>query len=261
MFRVSYVESVEKFVLKDKNGIERKIKMFVKNGNIYLGPLHSLFNRNFVCKDINRIEFSSKLDTDHHELMHVSVLFNKIKKHVVHSNFTIPMIEQFLFSKGYTEDDLTFKDKLYTCGKEHFIEYGFNSMNVCLDRRDDIWVHYKEYEEKKQFNEILKTLPEGTIGKFKKAYKNKMVRFIRYANVKEDGTVECFALKSINISKLYRWLTDVSIIHKVNYVVDIYHEATRIIELANTTSENTYVKVVVTEDGPILKDSNLGYNC
>lgn len=261
MFRVSFVQNIERCVLKDKKGLDRKIRLYVKNGNIYIGPMHSLFNRNFVCKDKNRMEFSSKLDINGCELMHVDTIFKKIKKHVVHSNFTEQILKDFLFSKGYTEEDLTFKDKVYTCGKEHFIEYGFNSMNVCLDRREDIWVHYKEYEEQKQYAEIIKALPEESVVKFRKVYKNKMLRFIRYANINDNGTVDCFALKSINISKLYRWLTDEGLIHKVNYVVDIYHEAVRVIELANTNVDNTYIKVVVTENGIVLKESNLGYNC
>ena len=261
MFRVSFVHDIERTNLKDKNGVDRKIKLFVKNGNIYIGPMHSLFNRNFVCKDMNRMDFASKLDSGGNELMHISVVFKKIKKHVVHSNFTIDILKDFLRSRGFDEEDLKLKSKLYTCGKEHFIEYGFNSMNVCLDRREDIWVHYKEYEENKQRSEIIKNMPNELIKTFEKDYK-KMIRFIRYANIKDDGSVDCFALKSINISKLYRWLSDNHLIHKVNYVADIYNEALRIIELAGTTVDNTYVKVIITEDGPVLKEQQeLGYNC
>ena len=36
MIRVSAVSEFERFTLVDKNGVERKLKMFVKNNNIYL---------------------------------------------------------------------------------------------------------------------------------------------------------------------------------------------------------------------------------
>lgn len=254
MMRVSYIHDVEKFELVDKNGVNRKLKVYVKNNNIYIGPLHGLFNRNFVCKDSNRIDFVSKLDLGSGELMHVSVIFDKIKKHRVYSNYTIDLIKEFLYGKGFTDEDFKLQPKNYTCAKEHFIEYGFNSMNVCLDRREDVWVHYKDYEETKQYKEIISKLSKDKIKEFEKEYK-KMSRFIRYANVDENGNVKCFALKSVNITKLYRWASDNHIIHKINYVSDIYHEAVRIIDLEGTTVDNTYIKVTVTEDGLILKQS------
>ena len=117
-------------------------------------------------------------------------------------------------------------------------------------------MHYKEYEEQKQYREIANKLSGDKLTEFDKAYK-KMIRFIRYANV-DGNKVKGFALKSINISKLYEWLTDNHLIHKVNYVTDIYNEAQRELSFTDITTENTYVKVIATEDGVILKE--LAYN-
>jgi hypothetical protein len=257
MIRVNAISEFEKFELIDKNNIKRTLRLFVKNGNIYLGPIQALFNRNFICKDKNRIDFVSKIDKNFNELMHISVIFEKIYEHRVYSNFRVDDLKQFLRSKGFTDEDFRLKDKTYTCAKENFIEYGFNSMNFCLDRKGDIWVHYKEYEEQKQYREIVKHLPEGKLEEFDKAYK-KMIRFIRFANV--DGKrVKGFALKSINVSKLYEWISDNHIVHKVNYVSDIYNEAQRELSFTDITVDNTYVKVIATEDGIILKES-LAYN-
>lgn len=257
MIRVNAISEFEKFELIDKNNIKRSLRLFVKNGNIYLGPIQALFNRNFICKDKNRIDFVSKIDKNFNELMHVSVIFEKIYEHRVYSNFTVNDLKQFLRSKGFTDEDFKLKNKIYTCARENFIEYGFNSMNFCLDRKGDIWVHYKEYEEQKQYREIVNHLPEGKLEEFDKSYK-KMIRFIRFANV--DGKkVKGFALKSINVSKLYEWLSDNHIIHKVNYVSDIYNEAQRELSFTDITVDNTYVKVVATEDGVVLKEA-LAYN-
>jgi hypothetical protein len=260
MMRVSYVEPLERFVLKDKNGIDRRLKLYYKNGNLYLGGVQALFNRHYVCKDKNRIEFTSKLTKRYTELMHIATIFEKIDKHKVYSNFTKEMLKEALYAKGYTDEDFTLKDKLYTCARENFIEYGFNSMNFCLDRRDDIWVHYKEYEETKQYNEIVKNLPVELLRTFERDY-SKMVRFIRYAEVK-DNEVRCFALKSINITKLYRWLSDNKVLHSINYVSDIYHETLRELDFTEVDKDNTYVKVIATSEGVILKPkTELGYNC
>ena len=49
------------------------------------------------------------------------------------------------------------------------------------------------------------------------------------------------------------------IIHKVNYVSDIYNEAQRELSFTDITVDNTYVKVVATEDGVVLKEA-LAYN-
>lgn len=252
MIRVSAVSEFERFTIVDKNGVERKLKMFVKNNNIYLGPVQALFNRTYVCKDKNRMDFVSKLDKGFNELLHISSIFEKISKHKVYSNFTIELLKQFLYTKGYTDEDFTLKNKIYTCARENFIEYGFNSMNFCLDRRDDIWVHYKDYEETKQYREIVNKVPEHKMKEFETCYK-KMIRFIRYAAVQDDGTVKGFALKSINISKLYEWLSDNHLIHQVNYVSDIYHEAKRELSFSDITVDNTYVKVIATTEGLILK--------
>lgn len=257
MIRVNAISEFEKFEIVDKNGIKRKLRLFVKNGNLYLGPIQALFNRNFICKDRNRIDFVSKIDKNFNELMHISVIFNKISEHLVYSNFKINDLKQFLFDKGYTEDDFSLKNKTYTCAKENFIEYGFNSMNFCLDRKGDIWVHYKEYEEQKQYREIINNLPSCKLEEFDKAYK-KMIRFIRYANI-DEMKVKGFALKSINITKLYTWLSDNHVIHKINYVSDIFNETQRELSFTDITVENTYVKVIATEDGIILKES-LAYN-
>ena len=252
MMRVSYVEPIDRFTLKDKNGIERRLKLYYKNGNLYLGTVSALFNRHYICKDKNRIEFTSKLTKHYSELMHISVIFEKIDKHKVYSNFTKEMLKEYLYNKGYIDDDFTLKDKVYTCGRENFIEYGFNSMNFCLDRRGDIWVHYKEYEENKQYNEIVKVLSQEKLKQFESDYR-KMVRFIRYADMSQENEVNCFALKSINISKLYMWLNDEHLIHSVNYVSDIYHETIRILDFSNVNLDNTYVKVIATSEGTILK--------
>lgn len=253
MMRVSFVEPLERFTIVDKNGIERRLKLYYKKGNLYLGGVQALFNRHYVCKDKNRMEFTSKLTRRYTELMHISVIFEKIDKHKVYSNFTKEMLKEALYAKGYTDDDFTLKDKLYTCTRENFIQYGFNSMNFCLDRRNDIWVHYKEYEEHKQYNEIVKQIPPNKLRDFEKEYNCKMVRFIRYAEVTDDGNVNCFALKSINITKLYNWLSENKIIHSVNYVADIYHETLRELDFTDVDINNTYVKVIATSDGPILK--------
>ena len=42
-------------------------------------------------------------------------------------------------------------------------------------------------------------------------------------------------------------------IHKINYVADIYNEVTRELEFTGITVENTFVKVIATPDGLILK--------
>ena len=80
-----------------------------------------------------------------------------------------------------------------------------------------------------------------------------MIRFIRYANIDDAGNVKGFALKSINISKLYKWLSENHLIHKVNYVSDIYNEAVRELGFTDITVENTFVKVIATTEGLILK--------
>ena len=252
MIRVSAISDFEQFELIDKHGVKRKLKMFEKNGNIYIGPVQALFDRTHICKDKNRMDFTSKLDKRFNELLHVSSIIEKINKHKTYSYFTKDIILEFLYSKGYTEEDIILKNKTYTCARENFIEYGFNSMNFCLDRREDLWVHYKEYEEQKQYREIIKNIPKEKLSDFENEYK-KMVRFIRYANIDNEGNVKGFALKSINISKLYRWLSDNYLIHKINYVSDIYNEVTRELEFTDITVENTFVKVIATPDGLILK--------
>ena len=252
MIRVSAVSEFEKFELVDKDGVKRSLKLFEKNGNLYIGPVQSLFNRTYICKDKNRMDFTSKLDKRFNELLHVSSIFEKINKHKTYSYYTIEILKDYLYSKGYTDNDFTLKNKTYTCARENFIEYGFNSMNFCLDRRDDIWVHYKEYEEQKQYREIINVIPENKLKAFNDDYK-KMLRFIRYAHIDDNNNVKGFALKSINISKLYNWLTENHLIHKVNYVSDIYNEAVRELSFTDITVENTFVKVIATEDGLILK--------
>lgn len=254
MIRVSAISDFEKFELIDKNGIKRSLKMFVKNKNIYIGPIQSLFNRTYVCKDKNRMDFISKLDKNFNELMHVSIIFEKINEFNLYSNFTESIIKEYLYSKGFIDEDFELKNKTYTCAKENFIEFGFNSMNFCLDRKGDIWVHYKEYEEQKQYREIVNKLPENKIEEFDKEFR-RMIRFIRYANIDNEGSVKGFALKSINISKLYRWLSENQLIHKVNYVTDIYNETLRELSFTNIDESNTYVKVIATKDGLILKDN------
>ena len=253
MIRVSAISEFEKFELIDKNGIKRSLKMFVKNKNIYIGPVQALFNRTYVCKDKNRMDFVSKLDKNFNEIMHISVIFDKINKFSLYSNFTKDILKEYLYSKGFNDEDFELKDKTYTCAKENFIEFGFNSMNFCLDRKGDIWVHYKEYEEQKQYREIVNKLPENKLEEFDKMFK-KSTRFIRYAHVDENNNVKGFALKSLNITKIYQWLKDNGILHKVNYVSEIYNETLRVLDFTDIDESNTYIKVIATKEGLILKD-------
>lgn len=248
MISVNPINEFEKFDLVDKQGIRRHLKLYSKNGNIYIGPVQVLFNRSFVFKDKHRLDFISKIDLHGNELLHVSTLFNKIGEHEYYSNFRINTIKQFLFDKGYTEEDFIIKDKIYTCIKENFIEFGFNSMNFGLDKKGDIWVHYKEYEEQKQYKDIVNQLTIGERNEFEKEYR-RMLRFIRYANIKKSGEVKCFALKSINITKLYRWLSDNRLLHKVKYVADIYNDVVRELDFTDINKNNTILKVIVTENG------------
>ena len=87
MIRVSAVSEFEKFELVDKDGVKRGLKLFEKNGNIYIGPVQSLFNRTYICKDKNRMDFTSKLDKRFNELLHVSSIFEKINKHKTYSYY------------------------------------------------------------------------------------------------------------------------------------------------------------------------------
>lgn len=254
MIKVYAISEVENYELIDLKNIKRRIRLYNKNGNLYIGPIHSLFNRNFVYKDKCRLDFVSKLDNHFNELLHVQSVFKKIEKQSNYSNFTIDMIKDFLKEKGYTEEDMTLKSKTYTCAKENFIDFGFNTMNFCLDKKGDIWVHYKEYEEQKQYREIINQLNPNSLKDFEKEYR-KMNRFIRYVNTEDVNDIKCFALKSINVSKLYSWLSDNKIIHKVKYISDIYNDAMRELSFTDITPENTYVKVIVTEEGIVLKDA------
>lgn len=254
MIRVNAISEFEKFVIEDKQGVRRNLKLYVKNGNVYIGPVQALFNRVFICKDKHRMDFISKLDNHFNELMHVTTVFNKIKECGIYSNFTVDMLKAFLKERGLDDSDLELKDKIYTCGREQFIDFGFNSMNFCLDKKGDIWVHYKEYEEQKQYRDIVNHLSIAQLNEFEKDYR-KMLRFIRYASVKGDN-VKCFSLKSINISKLYRWLSDNHIIHKVKYVSDIYNETLRELSFVDIDKKSPYVKVVVTKEGIKLKENN-----
>ena len=253
MIRINAVSDYEKYELNDKNNIKRSLKLYEKNGILYLGPVQALFNRTFICKDKYRIDFFSKLDNHYNELMNVTVVFDKINEYPMYSNFTIDSLKEFIYSKGYTDDNFRLRYKTYTCAKENFIEFGFNSMNFCLDRRGDIWVHYKEYEEQKQYREIIKNIANDKIEDFDKSYRQ-MVRFIRYASVDSNKDIKCFTLKSINITKLYGWLNDNHVIHKVNYVSDIYNETLRELSFTDITVENTFIKVIATENGFVLKD-------
>ena len=254
MIRVSIIPEVESFYVLDKNSIKRRLKIYSKKGNVYIGPVQSLFNRNFVFKDKYRLDFSSKLDGHLNELLHVQTLFEKIEQQNAYSNFTVEMIKEILYNKGFTDEDFYMKDKTYTCAKENFIEFGFNTMNFCLDRKGDIWVHYKEYEEQKQYREIVSKLDKTKLKEFEKDYR-KMNRFVRYVNTDDLNEIKCFSLRSINISKLYQWLTDNHLIHKVKYVSDIYNDVTRELDFTEVTVENSYMKVLVTKDGILLKNS------
>lgn len=255
MIRVSMVNEYEVYSLDDKNGVSRQIKLFTANGNIYMGPVQSLFDRTYVMRDKHRMNFVSKLDTKQNELIHVSVILNKIREIGRYSYYTEEMIINFLKGLGYTEDDLTLKEKQYSTSKEMFIEYGFNSMNFCLDRRGDIWVHYKAYEEKKQYREILSHIGRDELRvEFEKMYR-KIFRFIRYINMDDGNDIKCFALKSINITKLYFWLKDHGLIHKISYVSDIYNETLRELEFHDVNVNDSYIKVVVDSDGVRLKNN------
>lgn len=254
MIRVNAICEFEKFMVEDKKGIVRNLKLYVKNGNVYIGPVQSLFNRVFICKDKHRMDFISKLDNHFNELMHVTTVFKKINECEIYSNFTVDMLKAFLKERGFDNDDLELKDKIYTCGREYFIDFGFNSMNFCLDKKGDIWVHYKEYEEQKQYRDIVNQLSMSELNEFEKEYR-KMLRFIRYASVRGDS-VKCFSLKSINITKLYQWLSDNHIIHKVKYVSDIYNETLRELSFIDSNEDSAYIKVLVTKEGIKLKEKN-----
>lgn len=253
MIRVNAVSEFEKYELVDKNGVKRTIKLYERKGTLYIGPVQTLFNRSNIFKDKHRLDFFSKLDNHLNELLHISVIFNKMNEYPIYSSFTIDTLKEFLYSRGYTEDNFEPRNKTYTCARENFIEFGFNSMNFCLDRKGDIWVHYKEYEEQKQYREIIKHISNDKLEEFDKMYR-KSIRFIRYACIELNGRVKCFSLKSINITKLYQWLSDNRIIHKINYVSDIYNETLRELSFTDITVENTYVKVTLTENGLVLKD-------
>ena len=252
MIRVHAVSEFENFSLMDVNGVKRSLKLYNKNGNLYIGPIQALFNRAYVCKDKNRMDFVSKIDSHFNEIMHISSIFNKIDECKCYSNFTKDMIKKYLYSKGFTDEDFKLKEKTYTCARENFIDFGFNSMNFCLDKKGDIWVHYKKYEEQKQYREIVNQLPENKIDQFDVEYK-RLLRFIRYANT--DNELRCFSLKSINITKLYQLLSDYHVLHKVKYVSDIYNEVMRELEFTDITTENTYIKIVVNTDGFFVKEN------
>ena len=255
MIRVSMVSEYDVYSLEDKNGINRQIKIFSTNSNIYMGPVQSLFDRTYVMRDKHRMNFVSKLDTKQNELIHVSVILDKIRELGRYSYYTEEMIISFLNELGYTEEDIKLKEKQYSTSKEMFIEYGFNSMNFCLDRRGDIWVHYKAYEEKKQYREILNHLSrDEEREEFEKMYR-KIFRFIRYINMDDENNIKCFALKSINITKLYFWLKEHGILHKVNYVSDIYNETLRELEFHDVSVDDSYIKVIVDSNGVRLKNN------
>lgn len=259
MIRVSMVSEYNTYTIFDKKGVGRQIKIFKSNDNIYLGPVQTLFDRTYVMKDKHRMNFVSKLDNKQNELMHVRVVLDKIREYGCYSYYTEDGIVNFLKGLGYTEDDMSLKPKIYSTSKEMFIEYGFNSMNFCLDRRGDIWVHYKAYEEKKQYREILNNINNSVLrDEFEKMYR-KIFRFVRYINMDDENNVKCFALKSINITKLYFWLKDHGLIHKINYVGDIYNETLRELEFHNVSSEDNYTKVIIDSEGVRLKN-NLDIN-
>lgn len=254
MIRVNVVTDIETYELTDKNGIKRNIKVYVKNGDIYLGPLQTFFNRIYVLKDKNRIDFLSKLDNNFNELMHISRIFEKMEEFRVYSYFTTETIKNLLYTKGFSDNDFKLKRREYVCALENFIEYGFNSMNFCLDKNGDIWVHYKEYEEQKQYRDISSNLSSITeLNEFDKEYRQ-LVKFINYGSLYDDNELKCFTLKSINITKLYHLLIDYKLLHKVKYVSDIYNETLRELSFTDINVNNTYVKVVHTEDGFKLKE-------
>ena len=255
MIRVSMVNDYKIHTIFDKKGVGRQIKVFKTNDNIYLGPVQTLFDRTYVMKDKHRMNFVSKLDTKQNELAHVQVILNKIKEYGRYSYYTEEEIKRFLIGLGYTEDDMTLKPKIYSTSKEMFIEYGFNSMNFCLDRRGDIWVHYKAYEEKKQYREILNNIDNDDLKEeFEKMYR-KIFRFVRYVNMDDENDIKCFALKSINITSLYFWLKEHALIHKVNYVGDVYNETLRELAFHDISSNDSYVKVIIDSDGVRLKNN------
>lgn len=254
MIRVNMVQEVETITIEDKNGIMRRLNIFVKEDNMYIGPVQALFDRTFILKDRHRMDFNSKLDKHQNEMPHVSFILDKIEKFPNHSYFTKEAIMELIVERGIQNVEL--KPKVYTACRELFIEFGFNSMNFCLDRRGDIWVHYKLYEEQKQRKNILKNLSEELQDEFESLY-NRSFRFIRYVHIEEDGSIKCFALKSLNISKLYRWLSDKMLIHKVEYVSEIYNETLRELEFYKERldeDDDMYYKIYSDKDGLRLKD-------
>lgn len=252
MIRVNMVQDVEVISIKDKTGVVRQLKIFIKDDSMYIGPVQTLFDRNYILRDRHRIDFNSKLDMHQNELAHVSFILDKIDKFPDNSYFTKGQIFDMVID--FNVSSLELKKKTYTACEELFIEYGFNSMNFCLDRRGDIWVHYKQYEEQKQRKNILKALSREQQVQFDELYR-KCFRFIRYVNIdKETNEIKCFALKSLNITKIYRWLTDMMLIHKVDYVSDIYNAAMLELEFHKPEDNDMCYKVQSDKDGIRLKD-------
>lgn len=259
MIRVNMVQEIGTKIVRDKNGITRKLNLFVKDDNLYIGPVQALFDRTFILRDRHRMDFNSKLDKHQNEMPHVSFILDKIEKFPNHSYFTKGAILDVIIESGVRSIEL--KPRTYIACKELFIQFGFNSMNFCLDRRGDIWVHYKSYEEQKQRRDILKNLSDDLYKEFDSLY-NKSFRFIRYVHIEDDGEVKCFALKSLNISKIYRWLTDKMLIHKVNYISEIYNEAVRELEFYKEKPEDgddMYYKIYSDKDGLRLKETCRAY--
>ena len=50
------------------------------------------------------------------------------------------------------------------------------------------------------------------------------------------------------------------ILSKTKYVSEIYHETQRELAFTDITTNNTYIKVIVTPDGMILKENSASYS-
>lgn len=261
MIRVSMVQDVEIINVEDKNGVMRQLRIFVKDDNMYIGPVQALFDRTYVLKDRHRMNFNSKLDKHQNELPHISFILDKIENFPEYSYFDKETMIKLAVERNI--QDLNVKKKIYTACEELFIEYGFNSMNFCLDRRGDIWVHYKQYEEQKQRKSILKVINDDKLLEEFEALYRKCFRFIRYVNIdKNTNEIKCFALKSLNITKLYIWLADHMIIYKVDYVSDVYNETLRELEFHKPEEgEDMCYKIYSDKNGFKLKESGIREEC
>lgn len=260
MIRVNTVSTTKEVTTVDKKRSQRNLQIVVEDGKVYLGPVGAIFDRKYVMRDKNRAYLTSKLTTNFGELLNISTLLSKIKTYPYYSYFTKDMIIKLLEENGISSQIINYEPETYTCAREHVIDFGFNTMNFCIDNHDDIWVYYKEYEEQKQFRSIINKLSHDQFKEFMLVYP-KMVRYIRYVNTNNQDNLKGFALKSINVSKLYKWLDEVHVLHNINYVSDIYNECTRIMAFEQNDIEYFNVEVNVRNESLHIENNYKEYKC